>query len=300
MTDRPVRIGVVGVSGGWSSEALADAVAAKTGFRLLIDMQCCTLDLSSGRLMFEDIDLCQLDALLVKKVGHRYSPDMLDRLELLRFAFGRGVPVFSNPSAIARLLDRLSCTVTLAENRIPIPPTTITESVACAAAAVTSYGEAVLKPLYSTKARGMVVVKSCAPLELERQLTTFQAAGNPILYVQKRLEIGDRDFGVIFLGGEHVGTYARVKGQASWSTTTRDGGHYEPHAGSRELVTLAHRAQQPFGLDLTSVDIVETIDGPRVLEVSAFGGFRGSRDALGIDLAARYAQYAIERIRRRP
>jgi ribosomal protein S6--L-glutamate ligase len=248
--------------------------------------------------MFEDIDLCQLDALLVKKVGHRYSPDMLDRLELLGYAYGRGVPVFSNPGAIARLLDRLACTVTLAKNGIPIPPTTITESVACAAAAVASYGEAVLKPLYSTKARGMVVVAACERLELERQLAAFQASGNPILYVQKRLDIGDRDFGVIFLGGQHVGTYARVKGQTSWNTTTRDGGRYEHHAGSPELVALAHRAQQPFGLDLTSVDIVETRDGPRVLEVSAFGGFRGSRDALGLDLAERYAQYAIDRVRR--
>ena len=118
--------------------------------------------------------------------------------------------------------------------------------------------------------------------------------------MQKRLDIGDRDFGVIFLGGEHVGTYARVKGQSSWNTTARDGGHYEAHAGSPELVALAYRAQQPFGLDLTSVDIVETVDGLRVLEVSAFGGFRGSRDALGVDLAERYAQYAIERIRRQP
>jgi ribosomal protein S6--L-glutamate ligase len=300
LTERLIRIGVVGVKGGWSSEALADAVAAKTGFRLLVDMQRCALDLCSGKLMFDDIDLCRLDALLVKKVGHRYSPDMLDRLELLRYAHERGVPVFSKPGAILRLLDRLSCTVTLVKSGIPMPPTTVTESVACAAAAVASYGEAVLKPLYSTKARGMEVVSARDPVELERRLAAFQDAGNPILYVQKRLEIGERDFGVIFLGGEHVGTYARVKGRASWNTTTRDGGHYEPHTGSPELVALARRAQQPFDLDLTSVDVVETVDGPRVLEVSAFGGFRGSREALGVDLAERYAQYAIERVRRLP
>ena len=287
------------MSGGWSSEALADAVAAKTGFRLLVEMTRCALDLSSGRLMFEDVDLCGLDALLVKKIGHRYSPDMLDRLELLRYAHERGVPVFSKPGAILRLLDRLSCTVTLAKSGVPIPPTTVTEDIACAAAAVTSYGEAVLKPLYSTKARGMVVVSSRDPLELERQLAAFQAAGNPILYVQKRLDIGDRDFGFIFLGGEHVGTYARVKGRASWNTTTRDGGHYEAHTGSPELVELAWNAQRPFDLDLTSVDVVETLEGPKVLEVSAFGGFRGSREALGLNLAERYAEYAIERLRHR-
>jgi ATP-grasp enzyme of GAK system len=293
-----MRIGVVGVAGGWSSEALADAVAAQTGFRLLIDMQHCSLDLSSGRLSFEEIDLCRLDALVVKKLGNRYSPDMLDRLELLRYVHERGVPVFSRPSAILRLLDRLSCTVTLARSGIPIPPTTVTEDLAQAAAAVASYGEAVLKPLYSTKARGMVVVGASDGRELELRLGAFREAGNPIFYVQKRLDIGDRDFGVIFLGGEHVGTYARVKGRPSWNTTTRDGGHYEPHAASTALVALAKRAQEPFGLDLTSVDIVETSEGPRVLEVSAFGGFRGSRDALGLDLAERYARYVVDKVRR--
>lgn len=298
MTERLVRVGVVGVEGGWSSEALADAVAEQTGFRLLIDMQCCVLDLGAGRLMFGDVDLCQLDAILVKKIGHFYSPDMLDRLELLRYVEERGVPVFSKPARILRLLDRSSCTLTLARHAIPIPPTTVTESVAGAAAAVISYGEAVLKPLYSTKAKGMVVVDARDPA-LEQRLTTFQSAGNPMLYVQKKLEIGDRDFGVVFLGGEHIGTYARVKHGASWNTTTHDGGHYEPHAGSTELVALAWRAQAPFALDLTSVDIVETPDGPRVLEVSAFGGFRGSRDALGVDLAERYVRYALERLRPR-
>ena len=284
------------MSGGWSSEMLADAVAAQTGFRLLIDMQRCVLDLGAGSLVCDDIDLCQLDALLVKKIGDRYGSEMLDRLELLRYVHERGVPVLSKPAAISRLLDRLSCTVTLARSGIPIPPTTITESIARAVTAVTSYGEAVLKPLYSTKAHGMEIVSGRDPAELERRLLAFRDGGNPVLYVQKKLDIGDRDFGVIFLGGEHVGTYARVKGRGSWNTTTRDGGHYESHTGSPELVALAWRAQAPFGLDLTSVDIVETADGPRVLEVSAFGGFRGCRDAIGLDLAERYARYAIERL----
>ncbi|HWO13757.1 MAG TPA: hypothetical protein VNN80_29845, partial [Polyangiaceae bacterium] len=120
MTERLVRIGVVGVSGGWSSEALADAIQAQTGFRLLIDMRRCALDLAGGRLMFEDVDLCRLDAIVVKKLGEHYSPDMLDRLELLRYAEARGVPVFSRPASMVRSLDRASNTVTLAQSGVPI------------------------------------------------------------------------------------------------------------------------------------------------------------------------------------
>src|SRR5213076_3226495 len=94
---------------------------------------------------------------------------MLDRLELLRYVEERGVQVFSKPLSILRLLDRLSCTVTLAANGIPMPPTEVTEDPRHAAAAVRRFGRAVAKGLYSTKARGMLVVSAEDP-ELEDKL----------------------------------------------------------------------------------------------------------------------------------
>ncbi len=296
MTNERPHIGVVGVPGGWSSESLVNAVKELTGYRTLIDMDSCVADLGRGRVTHGDIDLSRLDGIIIKKVGATYGRDMLDRLELLRYLAERGVPVFSKPASILRLLNRLSCTITLARGGIPIPPTTITENLSHAAAAVRTYGAAVLKPLYSTKAKGMELVASTDAALLDR-LSAFQKAGNPVLYVQKRLEIPDRDLGVVFLGGAHVGTYARVKKPGSWNTTTRDGGRYEAHEASDAVIALAHRAQALFDLDLTSVDVVETDAGPMVFEVSAFGGFSGSQEGLKLDLARRYASYVVERVR---
>src|SRR5690606_31360637 len=131
---------------GWSSIALADALQKRTGYRLIVELDKVCADLEHGRVTYEGVDLCALDALLIKKAGRSYSPDMLDRLELLRFVEERGVPVFSRPSRIIRLLDRLSCTVTLASAGIPMPATVVTESVTEAAAAIRRFGSAVLKP----------------------------------------------------------------------------------------------------------------------------------------------------------
>lgn len=290
------RIGVVGVPGAWSSEALADAVGERTGVRLLIDMSRCVVDLATGRVSHGDLDLSELDALMIKKVAPSYGPHLLDRLKLLRHVGQRGVPVFSDPGAVLGLIDRLGCTLTLARAGIPLPPTTITEGLPEAIAAVERYGEAVLKPLYSSKAEGMQLVRSRDGAELEARLRAFQGAGHPMLYVQKRLASGDRDLGVVFLGGEYVGTYARVRSASCWHTTTRGGGRYEPHEPGPELVALAWRAQALFQLDLATVDVLETPAGPVVLEVSAFGGFRGCQQALGVDLAARYARYALAQL----
>lgn len=289
-----LKIGVVGMAGSWSSEALVDRVAERTGFRLLIDMTRVSARLDEGSVLFGDHDLCALDGLIIKKVGEQYNAHLLDRLELLRYVQARGVPVFSKPLSIARLLDRLSCTVTLASAGIPMPPTEVTENVRSAAAAVRRFGSVVVKGLYSTKARGMLLLSARDP-DLEAKLAGFQAADNPVLYLQKRLELPGRDLGVMFLGGQYLASYARVKNEGAWNTTIHSGGHYEAHEPSAAVIELARRAQALFDLDFTGVDVVETAQGPMVFEVSAFGGFAGLRAGPGVDAAARYAEYVIER-----
>jgi ribosomal protein S6--L-glutamate ligase len=119
---------------------------------------------------------------------------------------------------------------------------------------------------------------------------------NPIMYLQQMVDHPGKDLGVAFLGGQYLATYARAGNSDSWNTTTRSGGKYEPFEPPREIIELARRAQDLFSLDFTCVDVVETDDGPKVFEVSAFGGFRGLRDANGIDAAARYVDYVLERI----
>jgi len=93
-------IGVVGTLGGWSSETLANTVAEVTGRRILIELKRIRIDLHSGRVIHNGIDLSTLDALIIKKVGARYSADLLDRLEILRFLNERGLPMFSAPVPI--------------------------------------------------------------------------------------------------------------------------------------------------------------------------------------------------------
>lgn len=102
--------------------------------------------------------------------------------------------------------------------------------------------------------------------------------------------------GLAFLGGEFLAAYTRVSGRASWNTTIRAGGKYAPGDPSPEIVALAERAQAPFGLDFTTVDIADTQDGSVVFEVSAFGGFRGVFKGAGVDAAAACADYAIAQL----
>ena len=292
------KIGVVGIPGGWSTLRLLDALETRTGYRLCIDMAEVRLDLETGKAYYKDTDLTTLDGLIVKKIAPSYTPNALDRMEILRFLHSGGLPVFSDPDSIYRLIDRLSGTAVLRRGGIPMPPTEITEDIEEAVAIVARFGRAVFKPLYSSKARGMTVIED-GP-EAHEEIADFKAAGNQVMYIQQMVSHagGHHDLGVSFLGGKYLATYARQGSGNSWDTTTRTGGRYVSRDPSADIIALAHKAQSLFpGMAFTCVDVVETPAGAAIYEVSAFGGFRGLLDACGLDAAAAYADYVLEKLR---
>ena len=291
-----LKIGVIGIPGKWSTEVLADALEQKTGFRLVIDMAHIQANLSTNTLSAGEVNLCHLDGLVVKKISQDYNPNTVDRIELLRLAESRGVRVFSRPETIIRMVDRLACTVTLRNGSIPMPDTVVTEDRRAALVAVKSHGASVFKPLFSTKARGMCVIEAERPdSEILSAIDAFREA-NPMMYIQKKMDLPGRDFGMVFLGGVYLGTYARIAQSDTWNTTINSGGKYALHQPPQRTIDLATKAQDLFGMDFTTVDVADTPDGPIVFEVSAFGGFKGAKEGIGIDAASLYADYVLKEL----
>lgn len=294
MTD--LKIGVVGIPGKWSTEVLADAIEAKTGFRLVIDIEQVVADLNTPNVMYKNHSLCELDGIIIKKISQTYSPTVIDRLEILRFVEKCGVKVYSKPSEIIRLVDRMSCTISLAKADIPMPPTVITENIEQAYEAVKKFGAVVLKPLFSTKARGMLVLDVSMPeSELKQKLTQYYEQQG-FFYIQQKLHLPGQDMGLVFLNGEYKGAYARVGDAKSWNTTIHDGGKYAKATPSEDIIEMARQAQAQFELSYTTVDIAETEEGAVCFEVSAFGGFKGAQEGLGLDMASTYADFVIQEV----
>lgn len=295
---KELKIGVVGIPGKWSTEILADALETKTGFRLVIDIEKVVADLHTPAVNYDGHCLCKLDGIIIKKISQTYSPTVLDRLEILRFVEKCGVKVYSKPEEIIKLVDRMSCTISLNKGDIPMPPTIITENCDAAFEAVHRFGTAITKPLFSTKARGMEVLEARTPeKKLKAQLQDyFDQQG--FFYLQKKMALPGQDMGLVFLGGEYQGAYARVKSGDSWNTTINSGGKYAEAFPSDEIIEMAKKAQAQFDLSYTTVDIAETEEGPVCFEVSAFGGFKGAKEGLGLDMAEAYANYVIKDIQK--
>jgi ribosomal protein S6--L-glutamate ligase len=125
----------------------------------------------------------------------------------------------------------------------------------------------------------------------------LMAAGERIIYLQKKLDLSGSDYGLVFLGGDYIGAYARVSDGSTWHTTTREGGTYGAYTPPQTFIDLAQKAQDPFKLDFTCVDIADTREmGPIVFEVSAFGGYKGLFESSGLDASDLLTDYAISKL----
>ncbi|TNE70439.1 MAG: ATP-grasp family protein, partial [Gammaproteobacteria bacterium] len=207
-----------------------------------------------------------------------------------------GVRCFSAPEQVGRLINRLEGTAALARGGVPLPETRITENTQAALAVVDEFGKAILKPLYSTKARGMIVLEAADGTEVNtHKLETFRTE-HGLFYLQKFVNLGGQDLGMVFLGGEYLCTYARVGDANAWNTTINSGGKYQAYDASPELIELGYKAQSCFDLSFTTVDIALTEEGPVVFEVSAFGGFSGALKGCGIDAAEKLCEYVLNEL----
>lgn len=289
-----MKIGIIGIPEGWSSELLLKAVQEKTGFGLLMAFDDIIFDLDKGQAFYDDMNLLELDGLIVKKLGSYYSHHILNRIELISFLEKKGLRVFSKPSGIRLAVDRITNTMILRSANINMPATIITENINLACETAKRFRKAVFKPIFSTKARGMMLLENDE--NAYNKIKNYHKI-NPIMYIQKFERLPGRDLGIVFLGEYHIGTYARISKGDTWITTTAFGGEYRREEPEEKILKIAKKAQSLFDLDFTCIDIAETDNGPIVFEVSAFGGFRGLYNSWNINAAELYADYVIERLK---
>jgi ribosomal protein S6--L-glutamate ligase len=295
-----VKIAVVGQPGAWSTERLADALRSAGTDAGVVDLAACSLRLPDRRLFHRGEPLENLDGAVVKKLGDTADGwSVQERIGMLRHLEVSGVPVLSAPEPLHVAVNRYRMTCELVRAGLPVPATTVTEDVDEAAAAVERFGSAVLKPLFTSKGRGMRRLEPSR--DLRAQLESHRDDGLGPFYLQRFVRHPGRDLGVAVLDGRCIGAYWRIAADDHWMTTILSGGRYEKAALAPETEAIAVRAARHFGLVFTGVDLIEDTDGCfNVLEVSAFGGFRGLLNGCGVDAAPMLADVVLRRLRETP
>jgi ribosomal protein S6--L-glutamate ligase len=210
-----------------------------------------------------------------------------------------GVPSVNSVIAILRSRDKLRALQYLSAHDVGIPRTAIARTPEAIRGAVDAVGgtPVIIKLLKGTQ--GVGVMKAESPEGVESIIDTLWGLGQNIILQEFIAESMGRDLRAIVVGGELVAAMRRVAKKGEFRSNLHRGGNGQRVELEPKYQRAALDAARIMGLGVAGVDLLESRDGPRVIEVNSSPGLRGVERATGIDVAQRIIAHAERLVQRR-
>ncbi len=220
-------------------------------------------------------------------------------LALVRHLGASGILVINRAEALEVARDKLRTLQLLARNGLPVPRTAFAPDPAYLARALRAVGgpPAVIKLPRSTQGKGVMLAESAE--EAQSIADTMWAIQKDVIIQEYIEEARGVDLRVLIVGGEVVGAVRRRARKGAFRSNLHLGGSVRRARAPNEAAELALRAAALCGLDIAGVDLLETKEGPLVLEVNAAPGFEGFERAGERGVPSRIAGYLETRWRER-
>ena len=293
-----MRIALLSRNGKLHSTARITEAARARGHEIdLIDPLSCTVVISrfTHRMFARGREIAGHDV-VIPRIGASitdYGLAVLTHFERL------GVPSVNSTIAIQRSRDKLRALQYLSAHDVGIPRTAIARTPEAIRGAVDSVGgtPVILKILKGS--RGVGVMKAESPEGVESIIDTLWGLGQNIILQEFIAESRGRDLRAIVIGGELVASMRRTARKGEFRSNLHRGGNGQRAELPAAYARAALDATRIMGLGVAGVDLLESKDGPRVIEVNSSPGLRGVERATGIDVAQRIIAHAERLVQRR-
>jgi len=269
----------------WHARELGKALAGLGARAVCVALTACGFDTQSPfGLSIAGFHDRLPSAVLVRSMAGGSFEAVTLRLGILHALRENGVPVINDARAIERCVDKSTTSFLLARSGIATPATWAVETPQAAAAIVRreiGAGPLVLKPLFGSQGRGLLLIRS------EQDLPD-PAAVKGVYYLQRFTGIerdGFRDFRLLVSYGRVI--TAMMRHSTSWVTNIKRGGRPVAAVIDADMKALALAAAAAVGADFAGVDIVHDADGrPTVLEVNSMPAWSGLQRVTSANIAA--------------
>lgn len=208
------------------------------------------------------------------------------------------VPVLNTYQAIAKAKNKLRTMQILHARGIPVPRTMVMENDRHLNEAIEAVGgvPVIIKDPFGSFGSGVVIAES--KRAARSVLDNIWKGGyylKPMLIQEYLEESGGRDTRVFVVGGRVVAGMERSAQAEEFRSNMELGGEAKPIEVSDEYAKIAIEATAALGLEISGVDIIESAQGPVVLEVNANPGFKGLEETTGVDVAGAIIDFASNR-----
>ncbi len=199
-------------------------------------------------------------------------------------------------NGIANSRDKLRATQILSRHDIGIPATSFVRNRGDIEAAIERVGGApvVIKLLEGTQGIGVILApdNKVAAAVIE----TLQSKEHNVLLQHFVAESRGRDIRAVVVGDRVVAAMRRSAQGDEFRSNVHRGGRTEAVQLEPEFERTAVQSAQIMGLRVAGVDMLESDDGPLVMEVNSSPGLEGIETATSLDIAGAIIDYVDNQV----
>ena len=216
----------------------------------------------------------------------RYGEEVLAHFEWI------GTPVVNRAKPIAAARHKFHSLRILAQQGLPVPPSLTVGSATFLENAVGEIGDYpfILKPFYGTHGTGVMLLDT--PTSLTSAVDVLCDLHQDYVIQSFITEADGVDIRVFVVGGEAIAAMKRSAPPGEFRANIHKGASGEAVTLPDEYIHLAIEAAAALELEIAGVDLLQTNEGPVVLEVNPSPGFEELESVTGIDIAGAIIEFA--------
>jgi ribosomal protein S6--L-glutamate ligase len=241
-----------------------------------------------GGVMHEGKPLKQYDCLYMRGSG-RYA----NLLRTIASMLSDRTYIPIKPGAFTAGHDKLLTHIKLQKSKVPQPNTYIASTSSAAKKIIKKMTyPIVLKLPTGTHGKGVMLADSYE--SASSMIDALAVLKQPFL-LQEYIETDSTDTRAFVVGDEVVASMKRIAVRGEKRANIHAGGRGEATQLGAKAVKTALLAARAMGAEICGVDMLESIRGPRVIEVNVSPGLQGITKSTGVNVAECIAKYLFER-----
>lgn len=241
-----------------------------------------------GGVFYEGKPLKQYDCLYMKGSG-RYANLLRSIASLL--CDKTFIPI--KPSTFTTCHDKLLTHIKLQKAKVPQPTTYIASTSSAAKKIIKKMPmPVVLKLPTGTHGKGVMLADSYE--SASSMIDALAVLKQPFL-LQEYIETAGTDTRAFVVGEEVVASMKRIAVTGEKRANIHAGGRGEAITLSAQAKKVALQAARAMGVEICGVDMLESVRGPKVIEVNVSPGLQGITKATGVNVAEKIAKHLYRR-----
>jgi ribosomal protein S6--L-glutamate ligase len=202
----------------------------------------------------------------------------------------------NSSDGISRSRDKLRSLQMLSRAGVGLPTTSYAHSIQDINGLLEVVGgtPVVVKLLEGTQGLGVVLAET--KKAAESVIGAFRQLDANILVQQFIKEAGGSDIRAFVVGGKVVAAMRRRGAPGDFRSNLHRGGSAEVIKLTPSERSTAVRAAKSMGLNVAGVDLLQSEEGPMVLEVNSSPGLEGIERASGVDIADLIVEYIEDNV----